>query len=566
MAFMSKELKKKPLPIGLSDFKMLRDEGCLYVDKSLFIQEVLEKGTRAALFMRPRRFGKTLNLSMLYYFFSKSNEDTSYLFKDLFIWNFEQYRGLQGKFPVVFISLKDIKYTTLERTLQAFRKLIAKEYEQHTYLLQGDILSPKERCTYDKIVNEEEDPSLLEDSLQLLSEWLHRYHKQKVILLIDEYDAPMHKAFLNHFYKSIIDTWRTWMSKSFKDNRFMERCVLTGVLRVAKESMFSGANNIKVFSFVNDLFSEQFGFLESEVNQLIKDYDITHLRAEIQRWYNGYRVGENTGIYNPWSVLNCINDNGQFLPYWNNTGDIELIDRLVARGSDGVKIDLETLLQNGTIEKTLREGITFSVLDKDAHSLWSMLLYSGYLSIHSSPSFDQPCKLHIPNHEVEIIFRQMVENWFYIGFEETKYRQLLSSLIRADIATFSKLFQEFMLSAASVFDIPFEESEKIYHMFVLGMLVGLQDHYSVKSNKESGLGRYDVMLIPKNPKDLGVIMEFKKTGSADPLSLEAAMASALRQIEEKQYAQELLDRGISRILYLGFAFKGKQVLIGSKMR
>lgn len=562
---MPKPSPRKKLPIGLSDFKNLRDEGYLYVDKSLFIQEVWEKGTQAALFARPRRFGKTLNLSMLYYFFAKSDKDTSYLFKDLLIWNLEQYRELQGKFPVVFISLKDVKYTTLERTLQAFRKLIAREYEQHAYLLQGDTLSLKERRTYEKIVGEEEDPSLLEDSLQLLSEWLHRYHQQKVILLVDEYDAPMHKAFLNDFYKSIVETWRTWMSKSFKDNRFMERCVLTGVLRIAKERMFSGANNIKVFSFVNDLFSEQFGFLESEVHQLLETYGLTHLRAEMQRWYDGYRVGEDSGIYNPWSVLNCVNDNGQFLPYWNNTGDIELMDRLVVRGSEGVKIDLETLLQRGTIEKTLREGITFPILDKDTHSLWSMLLYSGYVSIHSSPSLDQPCKLHIPNHEVEIIFRQMVENWFYTGFEEAKYRQLLSSLIRADIATFSKLFQDFMSSAASAFDIPREESEKIYHMFVLGMLVGLRDQYIVKSNRESGEGRYDVMLIPKNPKDLGIVMEFKKTESADPISLSTAVEQALRQIEEKKYHQELLDHGISRILYLGFAFKGKEVQIGSKM-
>ncbi len=367
---MAKERKNQPLPIGLSDFKKLRDDEYLYVDKSLFIQEVLEKGTMAALFMRPRRFGKTLNLSMLYYFFAKSDEDMSYLFKDLLIWKQESYRKLQGKFPVIFISLKDVKHSSLERTLQSFREVIAREYAQHPYLLQDGCLTPKECHLYERILNEDPDPALIESSLLWLSEWLSRYHKENAILLVDEYDAPMHKAYIHNFYAPFMEIFRTWMSKSFKDNRFMQRTVLTGVLRVAKESMFSGANNITVFSFVNDLFSDQFGFLESEVHELLELFNLSHLRAEIRHWYDGYRVGEDFGIYNPWSVLNCINNNGQMLPYWVNTGDIELMDRLIVTGSDEIKIDLETLMQKGFIEKIVREGVTFSMLTQDPHSLW----------------------------------------------------------------------------------------------------------------------------------------------------------------------------------------------------
>jgi len=561
-----KTKKKKPLPIGIGDFKELRDKGCAYVDKTLLVQEIIEKSAKVVLISRPRRFGKTLNLSMLRYFFEKSDEDTSYLFKDLNIWKNEKHQALQGQFPVVFISLKDIKNQSLEKTLAAFRKLIAKEYERHRYLLANDLLTLREQQIYHKIVAEDDDILFLEDSLQLLSEWLYRYHNRRVILLVDEYDTPMHSAYIGHYYDRMVEVLRNWVSKSFKDNTYLERGVLTGILRVAKESMFSGANNINAFTVVNDSFSEQFGLLESEVKDLLEEYELPHLLPQVRQWYDGYRIGEHTGIYNPWSVLNCINENGQLLPYWANTGDTALMNHLVMTGSEDLKIDLETLLQKGWIEKNLLEGIIFPNLSQDPNALWSMLLYSGYVTIDSSPIYNAPCRLRIPNSEVETVFKLMIEGWFRASLQERKHRLLLSSLVQGDIHTFSQLFQEFMLSSVSIFDVPAEDSEKIYHAFVLGMLIGLKDRYEVKSNRESGLGRYDVMLIPKEIHDLGIVMEFKKVGRFEELEIEAAVESALQQIEEKQYAQELLDRGISKILYLGFAFKGKQVLIRSKFK
>jgi hypothetical protein len=355
------------------------------------------------------------------------------------------------------------------------------------------------------------------------------------------------------------------MSKSFKDNPWMERAVLTGILRVAKESMFSGANNIKVYSFVNDLFSEQFGLLHDEVQDLLAEFDLSEKSKDIERWYDGYRGGDSVGIYNPWSVLNCINENGKFFPHWANSGDIELINQLVLTGSEEIKIDLESLLRQGWIEKIIQEGVTFATLDRDSHALWSLLLYSGYVALASEPSYDRPSRLQIPNYEVMTIFRRMIEDWFYTTIQERKYRQLLQSLTQGDVPSFSRLFLEFLTTSASVFDIPMEESEKIYHAFVLGMLIGLQDTYEIRSNRESGYGRYDVMLIPRKPQQLGIIMEFKKIYSDESYTLQEAANSALKQIQEKNYAQELKDRGIHQILCLGFAFKGKKVLILSEM-
>ncbi len=553
-----KNRTKKPLPIGISDFKKLIDGGYTYVDKTLLVQEIIEKGTEVALIPRPRRFGKTLNLSMLRYFFEKNEEDTSYLFKDLNIWKNEKYRAMQGQFPVVFISLKDVKHSSLEKTLSAFRKLVAKEFEHHQYLLEKDLLTEREKKLFHKVLFEDNDPLLLEESLLLLSEWLHRYHKKRVILLVDEYDTPAHAAYIGKYYESMIEILRNWISKGFKDNTHLERGVLTGILRIAKESIFSGANNISTFTILNESFKDQFGLLESEVKTLLEDYDLISKLSEIRQWYDGYRIGSCGGIYNPWSVLKCIAEMGALSPYWVNTSENALMKHLIAKGTDDLKVDLEELLKGGTIEKTIEEGLLFSNLDKSPNAVWSLLLYSGYVPISATPLERGPCRLRIPNIEVGDLYHTMILDWFKTSIHEHKYRMLLNSLTKGDIDTFSQLFKEFMVSSVSVFDVSAEESEKIYHAFVLGMLIGLKDQYEVKSNRESGLGRYDVILIPKEVHNLGVIMEFKKVGRFEEIDLEPAVVSALKQIEDKQYAQELIDRGVSRILYLGFALKANK--------
>jgi hypothetical protein len=557
---------KKALPIGISDFKELIDGDYAYIDKTLLIQEVIEKGTKVALIPRPRRFGKTLNLSMLRYFFEKTEKDTSYLFKGLHIWENPIYRAMQGQFPVVFISLKDVKHSTLEKTLGALRKLLAKEFEHHSYLLKNDCLTEREKSIFHKILYEDPDQLLLEESLLLLSEWLHRYHKKRVILLVDEYDTPAQAAYMGKYYDSLIEILRNWISKGFKDNLYLERGVLTGILRIAKESIFSGANNISVFTILNEPFRDQFGLLESEVKNLLENYDLIHKISEIRDWYDGYRIGSCAGIYNPWSVLKCIAETGALSSYWVNTSDNALMKYLITRGTDDLKVDVEELLKGGVIKKTIEEGIIFSDLEKNPNAIWSLLLYSGYVTIDRTPSDNTNCHLRLPNIEVSNLYKTMILDWFKTSLHEYKYTLLLSSLTQGDVDTFSQLFKEFMLSSVSVFDVPAEESEKIYHAFILGMLIGLKDQYEVKSNRESGLGRYDVMLIPRNKNSLGIIMEFKKVGRFEEVDLEAAVNSALKQIEDKHYSQELIDRGVNHILYLGFAFKGKQVLIRSKTK
>ncbi|MDE3055733.1 MAG: AAA family ATPase [Verrucomicrobiota bacterium] len=556
---------KKPLPIGLSDFKKVIDGDYAYVDKTLLIQELIERGTHVTLIPRPRRFGKTLNLSMLRYFFEKTDTDTSYLFHNTKIWNIDRYRALQGQFPVVFISLKD-KHSSLEKSLKSMRGLLAREFEHHAYLVQDGCLTAREKKFYQKILDEEDDQLLLEDSLLLLTEWLYRYHKMNVILLVDEYDAPAHAAYLGNYYGSMIEILKNFLSKGFKDNIYLERGVLTGILRVAKESIFSGANNIKTYSILHDTFSDKFGLLESEVEVFLQNYNLTEKLPEIRKWYDGYQMGCTPGIYNPWSVLNCVQENGAIALHWVNSSDNEIMKRLITRGSEDLKADVEDLLRGGSVEKLLEEGIVFTNLEQNPNAIWSLLAYSGYLTIKNTTSYGAPCSLAIPNIEVTELYKTMILGWFESTLQEYKYSLLLKSLTSGDVDSFSQIFKEFMLNSVSVFDVPAEDSEKIYHAFVLGMLIGLKDQYEVKSNRESGLGRYDVMLIPRNKNDLGIIMEFKKVGRFEKTDLEKAVTSALRQIEEKQYAIELLERGIKHILYLGFAFEGKEVLIRSKFR
>jgi hypothetical protein len=553
---------KKRLPIGISDFKKLIEEGYAYVDKTLLIEELVEKGSEVALIPRLRRFGKTLNLSMLRYFFEKGQP--SHLFESLQIWKNEKCRALQGQFPVIFLSLKDVKYSSWKETFESLRRFIADEFERHAYLLEGITLTKSEKNDYLAIVNNEGDETLFARSLLLLTKWLHRFHGVRVILLIDEYDTPAHAAFLGGFYDNLITFLRNWLSGGLKDNSSLERGVLTGILRIAKESIFSGLNNISTFTILSEEFQDKFGLLESEVKALLEEYGLSDKLPEMRKWYNGYRIGSCEGIYNPWSVIKCIHAKGALAPYWVNTSDNALMKQLIAHGSADLKVDVEQLIQGRTIQKTIEEGIVFSNLEKNPDSIWSLLLFSGYVTITSTPSYGIPCQLRIPNVEVGELYTSMILDWFKTTIYETDYQQLLSSLITGDVDTFSQIFQEFLLTSVSVFDVTGEEPEKIYHAFVLGMLIGLKDKYEIKSNRESGYGRYDVMLIPYNPSDLGIVMEFKKIGRFEKTDLETAVASALKQIEDKHYDAELRARGVTRILHLGFAFEGKNVAIRSR--
>ncbi len=332
---------KKPLPIGISDFKKIIDGGYAYVDKTLLIQELIEKGTQVALIPRMRRFGKTLNLSMLRYFFEKSETDTSYLFKNLNIRKWKHYEALQGQFPVIFISLKDVKCASWQETFEALQELIANEFRSHRYLMEGETLFPEEKEDYLKLLRKEGNPALLTMSLLRLTDWLHRYYKKSVIVLIDEYDTPAHAAFVGKYYDVLITFLRNWLSSGLKDNTYLERGVLTGILRIAKESIFSGMNNVHTFTILNEEFQDKFGLLESEVRKLLEDYGLIDKLPQIREWYDGYRIGSCAGIYNPWSVLNCIYTAGALAPYWVNTSDNSLMKQLIIQGGGNLKADIE---------------------------------------------------------------------------------------------------------------------------------------------------------------------------------------------------------------------------------
>ena len=551
---------KKPLPIGISDFKEIIEGNYAYVDKSLFIAEVLEEGTKVALIPRPRRFGKTLNLSMLRYFFEKTERDTSYLFKHLKIWQNERCRNLQGQFPVVYLTFKSIKHSTWDEAFEHFSKIISEEFQRHRYLLDG--LGLEEKEYFKVILRKEGDEVQTATSLRLLTHWMHRYHEKPVILLIDEYDTPAHAAYTGGYYDPLIEFLCNLLSDCLKDNPSLERAVLTGILCIAKGNIFSGLNNIRTFTLLNEGFSDKFGLLESEVSELLTSYGLVDKLPLFRQWYDGYRIGSCTGIYNPWSVLNCLAEKGELAPYWVNTSNNALIKQLIAQGGRDLKADFEILLQGGTIAQKIEEGTVFPQLAQGTRAIWMLLLYSGYLTIDEKPTYDTPCPLRIPNREIYELYRSMVLDWFERSINDSQYQLLLNSLTKGDVATFSILLSEFVLSSVSVFDVPYEESEKIYHAFVLGLLVGLKDSYTIKSNREGGLGRYDVMLFPKNTQELGIVMEFKKVAPSE--DLEQAAEAALQQIEEKKYAQELIAYGVSHVLSLGLAFKGKQVLVKSR--
>lgn len=554
---------KKKLPIGISDFKKLIDGDFAYVDKTLFIEEIIEQGVEVALIPRPRRFGKTLNISMLRYFFEKTDEDVSYLFRNLNIWKLEKYRVMQGQYPVIFFSFRGLKHASWEEMSQAIHRLIEKEFHRHSYLLDGDFLSSKEKKYYNEILDNIASLTDLMRSLLDLTEFLQRYHKKKVIVLIDEYDNPIHTAYINDYYENAIRFFRIWFINGLKDNPFLERAVITGILHIAKENIFSGLNNIKTFTILHENFSDKFGLLEFEVEVLLKDYDLLDRLTEMRLWYDGYRMGTYRDLYNPWSVLNCIYEKGKLMAYWANTSDNALMTKLITEGLMDVQIEIEDLLNGKVIEKRITDNVIFSTLKDKPEVIWSLLLFSGYLTLDSDP-LGTTCQLRIPNLEVKEIYTSMILDWFEASIKIKQYQNLLQYLTTGDIENFSVIFQNFLTSSASVFDMPQDASEKVYHALVLGMLIGLQETHEVRSNRESGLGRYDVMVIPKDPNQLAIVIEFKKIGSSDTTSLESVAQSALKQIEEKQYSKELVDRGIEHILYLGFAFQGKQVLIRSK--
>jgi len=553
------------LPVGLSDFKEVIEGNYYYVDKSLLIKELIEQGAKVLLIPRPRRFGKTLNLSMLRHFFEKTAADTSRLFRHLKIWQAgEEYTGRQGKYPVIFLTFKDVKETRWKNALEKMQRLIQAEFLRHEYLRDDQRLRAEERDYFADIVKLKANQSAYEDSLKQLSHYLARHHEQKVILLIDEYDTPIQAGYVNGYYAEVVGFMRNFLSGGLKDNSYLEKGVLTGIMRVAKESIFSGLNNPGVFTLLHPEFSTAFGLTEDEVGQALRDFNLADRYENVRNWYNGYVFGDQV-VYNPWSIVNYLNSaDKKFRPYWLNTSDNAIVEKLLTRGGKELKRELESLIAGDSVEKSIEESIVFGEIEQREDLLWSFLLFGGYLKYLSSRWDEnrekQYYQLAIPNREVRKAYTDLVERWFTSKFDYEKLETMLRALREGELRLFEQLFQEMVVQIFSYHDFG-AESEKVYQAFVTGLLVWLGGDYELKSNRESGYGRYDLMIIPKNKEQLGYVIEFKKVSTYDQETVETAVAKAFAQIEAKAYEAELRGRGVKTIRKLAIVFEGKKVWV-----
>jgi Predicted AAA-ATPase/PD-(D/E)XK nuclease superfamily len=550
------------LPVGYSDFSDLIRHQLDFVDKTLFIKEVFDNtGTQVSVITRPRRFGKTLNLSMLHYFLASEirGQATQRLFDGLKIAASDPaYLSHQGKYPVIFVSFKDIKGKDFASAYAILEHLLSALYSEHYYLLSSTQLLEKEKKIFSSIMEKESNPAEIGYSLRDLSHYLHRHFGIKPWILIDEYDTPIQSGYLNGYYEEIVGLIRTMFSAALKDNPSLEKSVITGILRISKESLFSGANNIRVYSILEKEYSEHFGFTEAEVDGLLEKYRLAERSPRIRDWYNGYQIG-STIIYNPWSLINCIQNGGLLKPYWVNTSGNDLVKHLLARGDLRVKTDLEAIIHHESITALVSENMVFGDLEKDRNAMWSLLLFCGYfkpIHIEYKNGLIQ-CELAVPNQEIMALYHHLIQGWLSEPLG-AQYLDFLLSLTEGRVEEFIDRLQQYLIQTLSIFDATGREPEKFYHGFVLGMMVSLSDTHEVKSNHESGYGRYDVMLIPKDIEQLGIVIEFK-TVRDEKIDLKSAAAEALQQIEHRAYATELKQRGLQRILKMGLAFRNKEV-------
>ena len=555
---------KKKLPIGVSDFKKLIEGNLYFVDKSLFIKEIIEDGGEIILLPRPRRFGKTLNMSMLKYFFEKTDEDNTKLFKNLSIYKYKKYMEHHNKYPVIYITFKDLKDSSWENCYNKLKEIIIKEFLRHKYVLSGELLDDIEKNSYIKIMKGEANEAQYETSFKNLTEYISKYHNQKPIILIDEYDVPLQSGYVEGYYDKAVGFIRSFLCGVLKDNTYLHKGILTGILKVAKESIFSGLNNLNTCTILDYEYSNHFGFLEEEVFEMMDYYGVETNKEEIKKWYNGYLFGGIT-VYNPWSVISFANKwRSGLKPHWLNTSSNDLIKEILTKGDIEIKKDMEKLLNEQTIEKQIDENICMEDVKTNTSTIWSLLLFSGYLKVVGSYNVDEETIIHklcIPNIEVRSLYKKIITAWFSNSIDNTSYTYMLNALTTGDMATFGKIFKQYVLSSISYFDVGGKAPEKVYHAFVLGILVALNKEYEVVSNGESGYGRYDVMLIPRDISKLGIIFEFKKKRMSE--DLEICAQNALKQIEDKKYRQRLIDKGIKDIIDIGIAFDGKKVLVKS---
>ncbi|MCP4110023.1 MAG: AAA family ATPase [Desulfobacteraceae bacterium] len=554
---------RKPLLIGQSDFGKLRQKGGYYIDKSLFIQEITENGMQVVLLPRPRRFGKTLNMSMLQYFFEKSEHEYAHLFNGLAICDTAVFREHQGRYPLICLTFKDQKELSWKMLFQRLRHLIRDEFVRHEYLLQTDILASSEKRYFKGIIDDTAKQADYSDALRYLSAFLYRFHKEEVVILIDEYDTPIQAGYLSGYYEEVINFMRNLLSGGLKDNKYLFKGVLTGILRVAKESVFSSLNNLGVCTLLSKEFNTCFGFTVDEVKAMLEYYDLSETYEDVALWYNGYLFGGEV-IYNPWSVLNyALSKDRQFRSYWLNTGSMDILEQLVTRGGSELREELEQLLAGDIITRRVYDSIVMRDLDKSDDLLWSFLLFSGYLKSGDRLGRRNSYELMIPNEEVRLVYEDMIERWFKQKVKVSQLEAMLTALESGDVRLFERMLRTVVKEIMSYHDLS-RQPESVYQALVLGMLVWLSPKYEIRTNRESGYGRYDMMFKPRQAEDgedksirRGIILEFKQV--YDDEKPETVLEGALKQIRDKAYTTELEAAGVKEILRLAIAFRGKEM-------
>lgn len=562
----------RTVAIGLQDFGDLIQKGYFYIDKTAFIKEWWENGDSVTLINRPRRFGKTLNMSMVEQFFSIDYANRGDLFEGLVIWGDETYRKLQGTYPVISLSFANVKETSFINSRKKICQLIAELYANHSFLLDSQALSEGDKEFFRRVtpIMDDVDATM---AIHYLSKFLHAYYGKKVIILLDEYDTPMQEAYVHGFWDELVAFTRSLFNSAFKTNPWLERAIMTGITRVSKESIFSDLNNLEVVTTTSDKYATSFGFTEEEVFAALEECELSDKKEQVKRWYDGFTFGTHTDIYNPWSILNFL-DKGKFTTYWANTSSNSLVGKLLREGNRKIKEKFEQLLSGGEIESAIDEQIVYNRLDGNERALWSLLLASGYLKVLSFEKYgDIPegtnpiYQLALTNLEVKLMFQNMIHDWF--AEVEEDYNDFITAMLSNDTDSMEVYMNRVTQNVFSYFDtgkrLSGGEPERFYHGFVLGLLVDLQSEYIITSNRESGLGRYDVVIEPREPeKKDAYILEFKVFNPKKEKSLDDTVAVALQQIEEKQYAAALIEKGIpkERIHSYGFAFEGKKVLIG----
>ena len=563
----------KVISIGNQSFESMRERDNFYVDKTSFIKEWWENEDIVTLITRPRRFGKTLNMNMLECFFSNKYKDRGDLFEGLDIWKEEKYCKLQGTYPVIFLSFADVKQNNYEETIQKIKKIIFDIYQKYDFLKDWEGLTDKEKTAFRNIDCVMSD-IVAQGAIKDLSNYLSRYYGKKVIILLDEYDTPMQEAYVNGYWKELVAFTRSLFNATFKTNPYLERAIMTGITRVSKESIFSDLNNLVVVTTTSNQYEIAFGFTEEEVFNALDEQGLSEKKQEVKAWYDGFTFGDSRDIYNPWSIINYLKYK-KFTTYWADSSSNGLINNLIQKGSPYIKTMLETLIKGEKINVIIDEQIVFSELDYSEDAVWSLMLASGYLKVISSEELnlvresENEYELAITNREILFMFRKMILRWFTPAKMETN--EFIKALINGDVESMNAYMNKVTLKTISYFDSgnspSDEEPERFFHGLVLGLMVDQTENYIITSNRESGYGRYDIMLEPidkSNEKQPGIVIEFKVINPKKEKTLEETVEAALNQIEDKGYDAELIKGGVKKenIHHYGFAFKGKNVLIG----